>query len=293
MKKIMPIILLAVLVITAGWYQYGRVLPGQKPLEGNLLKVHFINVGQGDSTLIQTPDGRTMLVDAGDQEHGDRLVAYLRNKGVGRIDLLVITHPHADHIGGMPSVLEAFGVSKALDTGFAHGSAAYETILSTIESRRIEYVLADESVHPQLGTQVSIDVLWPPKGYRVESESALNNASMVIRLRYGTVSVLLCGDIESDAEGKILADEHELRSTVMKVAHHGSEDSTSNEWLQVVKPEYAVISVGEGNPYGHPAQGTLERLLAAGATVYRTDLNGSVVLDTDGTNVRLNMERGQ
>lgn len=293
MRKILPIILLVALVVIAGLYQYGHVSQVQKPLEGNLLKVHFIDVGQGDSTLIQTPDGRTMLVDAGDQDHGDRLVSYLLSKGVRRIDLMVITHSHADHIGGLPSVLEEFGVSKVLDAGFAHGSMAYDTVLRTIESRRIDYTIADDQVRPQLGTQVSIDVLWPPKGYRVESESALNDGSVVLRVRFGAVSVLLTGDIQSEAEGRILADQHELQSTIMKVAHHGSEYSTSNEWLQVVKPEYAVISVGEGNEYGHPAQDTLDHLIAASIRVYRTDMNGTVVFETDGTNVRVNLERGQ
>ncbi len=291
MRKLLPIIVLAVLVAVIGLTQYSPFVKKQAPLDGHVLKVHFIDVGQGDCTLVQTPDGRSILIDAGDEGSGDTVVSYLRDKGVGRIDLLVITHPHSDHIGGLPRVLDEFGVSRVLDAGYPHGSQTYKDILGIIESRRIDYKVIQDFRKPEAGTQVSFDVLWPPADYQVGRESELNNGSIVLRLKYGSVSVLLTGDIQDEAEGTLLADRQDLQSTILKVAHHGSEYSTSNEFLQVVKPDFAVISVGQGNDYGHPAKDTLDRLIAAGAKVFRTDENGSVVFTSDGTNVQVDTER--
>jgi competence protein ComEC len=291
MRRLLPIIVLAVLVAVIGLTQYGPFVKKQAPLEGRLLKVHFIDVGQGDSILVQTPDGRNVLVDAGDEGSGDTVVRYLLSKGVHRIDLLVITHPHSDHIGGLPRVLDEFGVSRILDAGYPHGSRTYRDVLSIIESRKIDYKVIQDFRNPEVGTMVGFDVLWPPPDYRVGRESELNNGSIVLRLSYDTVSVLLTGDIQGETEGRLLADRQDLRSTILKVAHHGSEYSTSNEFLQVVKPDFAVISVGRGNDYGHPAKDTLERLAAAGAQVFRTDENGTVVFTSDGTNVQVSTER--
>jgi len=291
MRRLLPIIVLAVLVAVIGLTQFGPSVRKQAPLEGNVLRVHFIDVGQGDSVLVQTPDGRNVLVDAGDESSGDKVVNYLLDKGVHRIDLLVITHPHSDHIGGLPRVLDEFGVSRVLDAGYPHGSRTYADVLAAIESRKIDYKTVQDYREPEVGPQVSFELLWPPADYEMGSESELNNGSIVLRLKYGSVSVLLTGDIQDEAEGKLLADHQDLQSTILKVAHHGSEYSTSNEFLQVVKPDFAVISVGANNDYGHPAKDTLERLAASGAQVFRSDENGTVVFTSDGTNVQVDTER--
>lgn len=293
MRRLLPIILVAILVLIVVLTQYGPFIKRTTPMGGRLLKVHFIDVGQGDCTLVQTPDGRNVLVDAGDESSGDKIVDYLLTKGVHRIDLLVITHPHMDHIGGLTRVLAEFGVSRVLDTGYPHGSKHYKDILSIIESRKIDYRLARDMRKPDVGTLVSSEVLWPPIDYEAGRDSELNNSSIVLKLTYQNVSILLTGDIQNESEGQLLANQQDLKSTVLKVAHHGSEYSTSNEFLQVVKPDYAVISVGRDNSYGHPHKDTLERLSAAGAQVFRTDENGTVVFTTDGTNVQVDAEHQQ
>lgn len=291
MRKILPIIVLVllsvcvVLFVTLGPRDRGPVRTGDR------LEVHFLDVGQGDCILLQTPDGRNVLVDAGDRDSADEVVRYLDRNGVDRIDLLVITHPHMDHIGGLPRVLERFGVARVVDAGYPHGSRTYEEILSSIDSRRIDYRLATSSQHPRVSKKVSFDIIWPVKGYAPSGESGLNNGSVVLRVTYGDVSLLLPGDIQYEAEGEILEARRELQSTILKVAHHGSQDSTSNEFLQVVRPEYAVISVGAENQYGHPGRATLRRLKAIGSVVYRTDRDGAVVFTTDGKAVQVATER--
>jgi competence protein ComEC len=229
-------------------------------------------------------------VDAGGEDSADDVVGYLIRSGVDRIDLLVITHPHEDHVGGLPRVLEEFGVSQILDAGYPHGSPAYREALCSIEARKIDYRLAADWRTLYISKQVGFEVLWPPEDYS-PSEEGLNDGSLVLRVRYGGVSLLLAGDIEAEAEARLLAAHLDLKSTVLKVAHHGSADGTSNEFLQLVQPEYAVVSVGMDNPYGHPAGAVLRRLRAVGAEVYRTDRHGTVVFLTDGEKVEVKSER--
>jgi len=290
MRRLLPIIVLAVLVSAVGLVHFSPWREQPVPLEGRLLEVHFLDVGQGDSILLQTPDGRNVLVDAGDETSGEYVTRYLARNDVHQIDLLVITHPHSDHIGGLPRVLDEFGVSRVLDTGYPHGSLTYRNVLSTIAARKIDYKVASELPKPEVSTSVSFRVLWPPADYS-PGEEDLNDGSIVLRVKYGDVSVLLTGDIQEEAEGRLLASRQDLESTILKVAHHGSEYGTSNEFLQVTKPSFAVISVGADNSYGHPANGVLERLAATGAQVFRTDEQGTVVLATDGKNVQVRSER--
>jgi beta-lactamase superfamily II metal-dependent hydrolase len=291
MKRSLPVILVAVVLLAAGVVRFHPWREQPTPLQGRVLDVHFLDVGQGDCILIRTPDARGILVDAGDESTADEVVRYLKDQGVNQIDLLVITHPHGDHIGGLPAVLEAFGVSRVLDAGHAHGSQTYRSVLSTIEARRIDYKLASDFRNPPVCEGVTFEVLWPPPEYGPEGDEGLNDGSIVLRVKYGGVAVLLAGDIQSDAEGKLLASGQDLRSAILKVAHHGSDSSTSNEFVQAVTPAYAVISVGADNPYGHPSKTILERLAAIGATVYRTDEQGTIVISTDGRAVRARSER--
>ncbi len=290
MRRLLPIILLVVLLGLVVRLVTLTPVVRQRPSRPGELTVHFIDVGQGDCVLVCTPDRHSVLVDAGDEENSDRVVSYLTKHGVRRVDLLVITHPHADHIGGLPAVLAEFGVSRVIDSGYPHGSPVYERVLSEIERRRIEYEVAQDERSPSVCRDVEFEVLWPPTS-TLEADTDLNNASVVVRVKFKGFALLLMGDVESKAEGRLLAEHRNLRSTVLKVAHHGSSDSTSNEFLQVVKPEYAIVSVGLGNPYGHPSRSTLRRLAAVGAQVFRTDANGTVVVSTDGRRVHVESER--
>ena len=286
MRKVLPIIILAVLLGVVASITFGPE-PRAPALQQGQLRVHFLNVGQGDCSLVQTADGRNVLIDAGDVETANDVTEYLLRNGVHRIDLLVITHPHSDHIGGLPEILDKFGVSEVLDAGITHGSQAYRDVLSTIEARRIVYKQAVQAAKVGVGRDLTLEVLWPPKDYSVGSEEMLNNGSVVGRIQFEDVSFLFTGDIQGEAEGLLLASGENLESTVLKVAHHGSDSSTSNEFLQVVKPAYAVISVGADNEYGHPAESTLRRLAAIGAKVFRTDKQGTIVFTTDGGTVEV------
>ena len=286
MKKLLPIIILAVLLGVVVSITFTPEFRTPALQEGQL-RVHFLDVGQGDCILIQTADGRNVLIDAGDVDTADAVADYLLKNGVHRIDLLVITHPHSDHIGGLPRILERFGVSAVLDPGLPHGSQVYREVLSTIESRRIVYKRAAQGERMGVGSDLTMEVLWPPSDYAVYGDDMLNDGSVVARVQFGDVSFLFAGDIQREAEGRLLASGQNLESTVLKVAHHGSDSSTSNEFLQVVKPAYAVISVGADNEYGHPARSTLRRLSAIGAKVFRTDEQGTVVFTTDGRTVEV------
>lgn len=275
-----------------GWW---LLTPPEEPPEispeAKQLRVHFINVGQGDSTLIQTPDGRIILVDAGDSNSGEQVVDYLRRLGISRIDLLVISHPHEDHIGGLVSVIDNLGVSCVVDRGWEFASPIYEQVLTRIKERRIDYRCVDKDSLPVLSKDTQIEFLCPWPVHSGGSESAVNNGSIVVVVRYKQVSFLLTGDIQLEAEAQLLGKYRDLQTTVLKVAHHGSSDSTSNELLQVTKPAYAVISVGAGNPYGHPSRVILRRLRAAGTKVYRTDVNGNIIFSTDGEVVKVDTEK--
>ncbi|MHB0997808.1 MAG: ComEC/Rec2 family competence protein [Armatimonadota bacterium] len=291
MKKVLPIAVLLIILGIAYTLTYKDDSTGIAHLPSDRLKVHFIDVGQGDSVLIQTPDGRNILVDAGPSESSDDVVDYLTSNGVQRIDLLVITHPHSDHIGGMPDVIDRFGVSSVLDLGYPHGSQKYKEVLSKILSRKIQYSTPSEWVDKQIGSGVSFHLVWPDSDNLKYNKSDINDLSIVLRLSYGKISFLLTSDIGTDVENIILSKNDKIRSTVLKVAHHGSAESTSNEFLEAVKPSFAVISVGADNSYGHPSEKTLRRISAIGAELYRTDLDRSIVFITDGTSVEVESNR--
>lgn len=251
--------------------------PSQQAVDGKL-RVYFLDVGQGDSSVILFGN-KTILIDAGDMEHGDTVVDDLQELGVGHIDLLVATHPHSDHIGGMEDVLSAFPVTAVLDAGVPHTSSLYEHFLDEIDDRGIPYSVA------QRGETLSLDglsilVLSPPEH---RTDDNLNDNSVVLRISYGTVDFLFTGDAGTETESSLLKTGYALDAEVLKVAHHGSSDATSSAFLSRVNPAIAVISVGCGNEYGHPHEETLETLDAAGVTVYRTDTNGTILIVSDGS----------
>lgn len=284
MRRLLPIIILIVALAFGMWL---GLRPVPKPQLGPSLRVDFIDVGQGDSILIHTPDGAAALIDAGEREYGPRVVNHLRRRGVKQLDLVVMTHPHSDHIGGMLDVLDAFPVKRVLDSGFAHGSRTQERVLREIEVRRIRYSLARAGMATTLGEQVRLEILGPPEEMLDGTESDANNNSVVMRLVFGNTRMLLTGDVQMEGEAAIIASRQDIKSQVMKISHHGSSDSSSLEMIRSVGPEYVIISVGAGNPYHHPHKKVLRRLdkSRTGATMYRTDKNGTVSALTDGQNI--------
>jgi len=242
------------------------------------LRAYFLDVGQGDSSVILFKD-KVILIDAGEVDQGDRVVSDLRKLGITRIDLLVATHPHSDHIGGMQKVLAAFPVGKVLDSGIPSTSVLYEHFLETVDKKNIPCVIAEQGQAIDLDPSLRILVLSPPKG-RIGDD--INTNSIVLRISYGTVNLLYTGDATTGAEPAMMKAGYPLDADILKVSHHGSSDAGSAEFLGRADPEVAIISLGKDNEYGHPHRETLERMNAAGPRVFRTDRDGTIRVTSDG-----------
>lgn len=248
------------------------------------MQVHFIDVGQGDCILIRSGE-QAMLIDAGENQMGDRVVDYLKAQGVAALQYVIGTHPHSDHIGGLDTVISAFSVEKVILPKVAHNTKTYEDVLLSVAAKGLKVTAAKAGDTYSLG-EARFDVIAPCKDYGDD----LNNWSVGIRLLYGDTIFIMCGDAEAGAEADMLASGADLRADVLKVGHHGSDTSTSEAFLAAVDPAYAVIQCGAGNSYGHPVRSTLDRLVARGITVLRTDEIGTIVAYCDGTNISWNQD---
>ncbi|HJC57588.1 MAG TPA: MBL fold metallo-hydrolase [Candidatus Eisenbergiella intestinipullorum] len=261
-----------------------QALPSFSETDG-YLKVHFLDVGQGDSILIQA-GGQAMLVDAGTNESGSIVTDYLRSLNITRLDYLIGTHPHEDHIGGLDDVIRSFDIGTVILPDAVHTTQTYEDVLDALLEKGLTATAPrPKDVYP-LG-DASFTILSPSEQTAEEASETgdLNNLSVGIRLVYGSNAFVLCGDAESDSEEAMVQSGLTLKADVLKVGHHGSSTSTCSAFLAAVDPDYAVISCGKDNSYGHPHQETLDRLNAAGVSVFRTDLQGTVVAVSDGTNI--------
>ena len=257
----------------------GDGVPKITPVEdvGELV-VHFIDVGQGDAILVQSPSGATMLIDGGPRTAGQKLVEYLKQAGIDSIDKVVATHPHADHIGGPIDVFDAFKVGKVYDSRFPYDTATFRTYKSAISDQNIELVVAHRTNPVNLCPELTITIAHPGA-----TMGDANNNSIVLKLEHGEIGFLFTGDAERQAEQQMLDYARAfLPSEILKVGHHGSRTSTTPDFLTVVSPEVAVIMCGEGNRYGHPHQEVLDRLATAGVKIYRTDISGNIVIHSDG-----------
>jgi len=242
------------------------------------LSVYFLDVGQGDSTLFVL-DGKTIVIDAGEIDKGDRVVSDLKARGVTRIDLLVATHPHSDHIGGMQEILAAFPVGQVIDTGLPYPSPVYEKFLETIDRKNIPYRAAVQGQTIDVDPALHVLVLSPPQHPASDDPNA---HSIVLRISYGMIDFLMTGDLEEEGEDALITSGYPLDAEILKVGHHGSSSSTSPAFLARVNPELGVIFAGADNPYGHPHAETLALLKERGVTVYRTDHDGTIAVRTDG-----------
>ena len=260
-------------------------------VKGNVsgdLEVHFLDVGQGDAILVRYGN-KSMLVDGGSIEAGPDVTSYLRGQGVDAIDVLVSTHPHADHIGGLLAVLREFPVKVAYDSGIPHTTQTYYEYLTLIDRKNIRYVVPQRGDTIDLGPGVTVQVLSPPPGGIGDVD--LNENSIVLKITYGDTGFLLESDAGFEAEDIMRSVGFDLRSDVLKVGHHGSKYSSGAAFLKAVDPKYSVIDVGADNPYGHPAPETLARLDAVSAKVYRTDRDGNVVMKSDGKGIMVTTQR--
>ncbi len=253
------------------------------PTQGNL-EVLFLDVGQGDSIVIQSPDGKTMLIDGGERSPG--VVSYLNKASVKQIDIMVATHPHSDHIGGLVDVLQRFKVAEVWINGQPHTTKVFEDFLMAIDKSGAKYHEAKRGDVISLGS-LQFKVLHP--GPVLVQD--INGNSIVLRLAYGDISFLFVGDANFASESEMLAAKQDVKSTILKVGHHGSATSSSATFLKAVAPQLAVYSAGIGNSYGHPAPATIARLNQAGAKVYGTDVSGTIGVTTDGKTYEVKTQR--
>ncbi|MBR1970225.1 MAG: MBL fold metallo-hydrolase [Clostridia bacterium] len=238
-----------------------------------LMRVHFIDVGQADSTFIELGNGQTMLIDAG--LGGDDVVKYIRELQYSDIDFVVATHPHDDHIGGMATVLDSFDIGKMYMPRQEHTISAFTNMLDVIENKNIELHEAKAGVNITTSGIIKIDILAP----FAESYSNLNNCSAVVKLTYGETVMLFTGDAEQVIETQLL--NSDIDADVLKVGHHGAGSSSAPSFIKAVSPEIAVISCGRDNSYGHPDYETLAILNEVGADIYRTDEQGTIQVTAD------------
>lgn len=272
-----------VLALTGCGLSGGEGRPNPGPAEGTL-EVHYIDVGQADSALLLC-GGESMLIDGGNVADSDLVVAYLADQGVEELDYVVCTHAHEDHVGGLAGALSQYPAGEVLSPVTEYDSQAFGNFLKYTQEQGLSLTVPEPGDTWTVGT-AAVTVLGPVQDY-----DDTNNTSIVLRVDFGETSFLFTGDMERSAEEDLLESGAWLEADVLKVGHHGSDTSTSYPFLREVDPDYAVISVGENNDYGHPSEDTLSRLRDDDVTVYRTDLQGDVVCTSDGTSLTFTVER--
>jgi competence protein ComEC len=262
----------------------------QQPTPNNtgngLLKVHYIDVGQGDSILVQQ-GGHNMLIDTGTNASTDSLVSYLHSQNITKLNYLVLTHPHEDHIGGAAAVIKGFDIGALYMTKYTTTTKTYKDMVSAIKVKGLK------PIQPALGSTFKLGdtncIVYGPVN---SNGKDLNTCSIVIKVTYGNTKFLFTGDTQTINEEGMIKKGYDLSADILKVGHHGSDASTSKAFLNKVNPKYAVISCGKNNDYGYPHKSTMDKLQAKNITVYRTDECGTVVCTSDGKNISFDINPG-
>lgn len=261
----------------------------ERKIVDGIMEIHTIDVGQGDSILVIQKD-QIMLVDCGTRAKGSTVIEYLKELGITKIDILVGTHSHDDHMGGMAEVIRNFEIGTLYAPDNSKESITtfwYMDFLDAVSEKNVNWV------YPEVGTtfgvgDANVQIVAPNS----KEYNNMNNYSIVLRVTYGETDVLLMGDAETLSEEEIMNNGLYIDVDVLKLGHHGSSTSSSEKFLNVTTPQYAIISVGKGNTYHHPIKSVMERLENMEITVYRTDESGTIIMSTDGNNITFNVEPG-
>ena len=262
-----------------------------EPVTGKVMTLQILDVGQGDAIYIESPDGKRMLIDAGPQGAKNQIVEFLASKSITRLDAIMVTHGHADHVGKMLKVLNAVEVGQVISSGFFHPTGMNEDILAAMKNKSIpmKVVVAGDSF--KLGEYLDFKVIYPEKDAGLPAIS-VNDTSLVVKLTYGDVSFMLTGDAEHFTEELVVKYRpKDLDADFLKAGHHGSETASGNPFLDAVTPKVALISCGENNKFSHPHKSTLDRFSERGIKVLRTDRDGTLTITTDGKKVRIETEK--
>ncbi|GAA0441225.1 ComEC/Rec2 family competence protein [Lentibacillus halophilus] len=239
------------------------------------LDVHFIDVGQGDSILIETPSGKNILIDGGRPKAGKKVVTFLKKQGVGKIDLMVATHPDIDHIGGLITVMKTFEVKRMLDIGKINSTKTYARYVSQIIRQQIPIEIAERDDLIKVDSELKVRILNSHTGSKTANQS-----SIVMKMTFEETDFLLMSDVEKKQEKKLMKN-YNLDSDILKVAHHGSHTSTGLKFLREVTPEAAILTYGQKNKFGHPVDRVMDNLRKVNTAIYPTAMFGTITIRTD------------
>ncbi|NFO99218.1 MBL fold metallo-hydrolase [Clostridium botulinum] len=281
-KKLLTFSLTAIIILLLFFlYIFFSCIPTSTckiPYKKDYLRVHYIDVGQGDSILIQFND-KNLLIDAGC--NNKKVQRYLKKCGVKRLNYLIATHPHDDHIGGMHYIIDKFKIDKFLAPKATNNTATFKNMLIKLKENNLKITTTKAGDVINLDPKLNIFVV-APSNYNYKN---LNNYSIVIKLSYNKTSFLFCGDAENLSEDEILKEGYNIESDILKLGHHGSNTSSSKNFLDDVNPKIAIISCGKNNDYGHPHKETLKKLKTRNITTYRTDIHGTIILESNGIKI--------
>ena len=271
---LLSLVIILMLTISSCW---------SKPafyIDKNKLIIHYIDVGQGDSILIQI-HGKNMLIDAGTTESTKGLINYLKKQKISKLDYIIETHPHEDHIGAMSKIIDTFKIDKFYAPKITANTKAFDNMVASLQKKSLKIRIAKAGLNLDLGNDIKCEILAPNS----DAYTDINNYSAVIKLVFGNTTFIFEGDAEKLSEDEMINKGYDLACDVLKVGHHGSRTATSEEFLSQTHPKIAIISCGLNNDYGHPHKPTLSKLNAINSKIYRTDKDGTILLESDGTKI--------